>query len=223
MFRFCILCLCFILGVSNTSAQTQTLHNTLAKGTLNISGGLHFQNIKGINTTNSIQYSASINYCFKHHYTLGLNATTLGMSLENLQSTTIWSSENLFFGFNLKRNDHLFKTQMGKFKLASILSISGGSVFSADEFKEQLQTTHSGFSSTGYYASGAVGLRFEFVRRLFLEATKSIGYFAKNNVNLRTQNQVKLAINSWYVDTHIKLGIFMFINTLDKCGTCPKW
>jgi len=224
MFRFCVLCLCLIfLAQNNTNAQTQTLHNTLAKGTLNISGGLHFQNIKGNNTTSSIQYSAGINYCFKHHYTLGLNANTLRINLENLQSNTFWSSENLFLGINLQRIDHLFKTQMGKFKLASILTVNGGSIFSTDEFTEQLQTKKSGFSSTGYYTSGAISLRFEFVRRLFLEATKSVGFFAKNNVNLRTQNQAKLATNSWYTDTHIKIGIFMFINTLDKCGTCPKW
>ncbi len=223
MLRFCILCLCFILWVFQSSAQIQTLHNTVAKGTLTITGGLHFQNIKSFNTTNSTQFSSGINYCFKHYFSIGLEASSLKMEQNKQQLGTTWRSDNLFLGINLQRNDHLFKTQMGKFKLSSIVSISGGYIFSSDLLKEELQTKHSSFRSTGYYTSLALGMRFEFVRRLFLEVKESSVYLVKNNVNLRTQDQVKISTTNWCFDSQIKLGIFMFIKTLDKCGTCPKW
>ena len=223
MIRFCNLCLCLVVWAFPTIAQTQTLHNTVAKGTLNITGGLHIQSITGYNSKTLNNYSFEINYSFKHYYTIGFEGSSLYLTQENLQKGSTWNSENLLFGINLQRNDHLYKTQMGKFKIASILSISSGSIFSKDELTEQATISRNGFSSTGYYISGSLGLRFEFVRRLFLEVKESGGFFSKNNVNLRTKNQEQLSTNSWYVDTQIKLGIFMFINTLDKCGTCPKW
>jgi hypothetical protein len=61
------------------------------------------------------------------------------------------------------------------------------------------------------------------MRRVFIEVKESGGYLVKNNVKLRLNNQNKIAYNNWYTETDIKLGMFLFINTLDKCGTCPKW
>ena len=222
MFRFYCLMIA-LFWAYKVNAQIQTLHNTVAKGTLNITGGIHFINVTANNTSSTNTFTLGVNYCLKHHYSIGLEANTIDLNKINNYNGTYWHSSNLLLGFNLQRNNHLFKTQMGTFKITSILSLGGGGVFSKDQITEEKNTTYSSFNPTGYYISGAFGVRFEFMRRLFFEVKEIGGFFNKNNVNLRNKFQDKMVLNSWYVNTQIKLGIFMFINTLDKCGTCPKW
>lgn len=218
----CVYCIVvFLFWIINSNAQIQTLHNTLAKGTLNISGGLHFQTISTFNVENTTNYSLGINYCFKHHYTVGLEINTV--NLDQINQHYNWHSSNLLAGINLQRNDLLFKTKLGKFKIASIVSLAEGTVFSNDQLTQNVQTITSSFRATGYYTACALGLRFECIRRFFFELKQTGGFIAKTNVNLRTQQAEKLTLDKWFTDTQVKIGIFMFINTLDKCGTCPKW
>ena len=110
-----------------------------------------------------------------------------------------------------------------KFKIASIVSLAEGTVFSNDQLTQNVQTITSSVRATGYYTACALGLRFECIRRFFFELKQTGGFIAKTNVNLRTQQAEKLTLDKWFTDTQVKIGIFMFINTLDKCGTCPKW
>jgi hypothetical protein len=194
MNRICCIWICVFVWIIQTQAQVQTLHNTLAKGTLNITGGANKPNFQHQDLAQPIDFSAGVNYCFKHHYTLGLEVSMP------------------FAGVLLQRNDLLFKTQLGKFKITSIVGINGGTLFSK-----------STFNTSGFYVSGEGGLRFEFYRLLFLELKESGGYTNKNNVEIRTKYPTKITSEGWFTNTQIKLGIFMFINTLDKCGTCPKW
>lgn len=223
MIRYCLVNFSLLLFVFQTEAQVQTLHNTVAKGTLNCTGGLQFKEISNIHISQSNNYAFGINYCFKHHYTIGLESNLTAFTSMNFSPSASWTSKNLLTGINVQRNDHLFKTKMGKFKVASILTIGGGFVFSSDELIEQNQTKKSTFKPTGFYTNAGVGLRLEFFRRIFIEIKESGGYLVKNKVDLRLSNQNKISAKNWYIETQIKFGIFMFINTLDKCGTCPKW
>lgn len=223
MIRYYSVCFWVCMYIFQLDAQVQTLHNTLAKGTLHVSGGLYFPKISEQEFIKSNNFTFGINYCFKHHYTLGLesNLSAWKHTLNSPEAT--WSSKNVLAGINLQRNDLLFKTKLGKFKITSIVAISGGGVFSSDTLTEQNQVKKSSFGQTGLYVSSSLGLRFEFIRRLFIEVKESGGYLVKNSVKLRLSDQNKITSNNWYTETQIKLGIFMFINTLDKCGTCPKW
>jgi hypothetical protein len=223
MIRYCLLCIWLFTYVFQTEAQVQTLHNTLAKGTLNSTFGLHFKGSSDFTFLASNNFVFGINYCFKHHYTFGVESNYTTLKHLDFSPGAAWTSNNLLVGINIQRNDHLLKTKMGKFKIASILTIGGGSVFSNDELIEKNQTKKSAFNPTGFYTNFDAGLRLEFFRRIFIELKESGGYLVKNNVNLRLNNQKKISTKNWYTETQIKLGIFMFINTLDKCGTCPKW
>lgn len=205
-------------------SQVQTLHNTTAKGTLNVSGGLYFPSIKEVQIHNINPYTLGLHYVFKHHYSFGIVASTFNSSkLLRTSQESSWNSSSLLLGLQIDRQDHLYKTQMGKFKIATLIGINGGMVGSHDELRDQLQVSKSAFRATGYYATGDVGIRIEILRKLFLEVKESGGYLVKNAGELPTSNQTNLTMNGWYSSTKIKLGIFMFINTLDKCGTCPKW
>ena len=223
MIRYCLLCIWLLTYVIQTEAQVQTLHNTLAKGTLNSTFGLHYKRASDFTFLASNNYVFGINYCFKHHFTFGIESNYMTLKHLNFSPGASWTSNNLFAGINIQRNDHLFKTKMGKFKIASILMIGGGSVFSSDELNEQNQKKERTFNPTGFYTNFGAGFRLEFFRRIFIELKESGGYLVKNNVNLRLNNQNKIFTKNWYTETQIKLGIFMFINTLDRCGTCPKW
>ena len=224
MIRFFSLCICLMAWIIPGHSQVQTLHNTIAKGTLNFNGGLFFPSIKDVQIQNLNPYTFGLQYVFKHHYSFGIVGSTFNTSQQyTLTNQTIWNSTTLLLGFQLDRQDHLFKTQMGKFKITSLFGINGGIIGSRDELIEQLQVSKSAFRATGYYVSGDVGIRFEILRKVFLVVKESGGYLDKNGGELRTMNQTNLSINRWYNSTQVKLGIFMFINTLDKCGTCPKW
>ena len=223
MIRYCLVSFSLLLFVFQTEAQVQTLHNTVAKGTLNCTGGLQFKKISNISISPSNNYAFGVNYCFKHHYTIGLESNFTTVSHVNFSPSASWTSNNLLAGINVKRIDHLFKTKLGRFKIASILSVGGGAIFSSDVLIEQNQTKKSTFNQTGFYTHAGVGLRLEFFRRIFIEIKESGGYLIKNNVDLRLDNENKISSKNWYTETQIKFGIFMFINTLDKCGTCPKW
>ena len=223
MVRYCLVSFWIFIHVFQLEGQVQTLHNSLAKGSLHIIGGLHYQTLSDQSFVRSNNFTFGINYCFKHHYTIGLESNLASWKHVFFSPEATWTSNNIIAGINLQRNDLLFKTKLGKFKITSLLGISSGGVFSADRLTEQNQTKKSTFGHTGFYVASAAGLRFEFMRRVFIEVEESGGYLVKNNVELRLNNQNKITSNNWYTETHIKLGIFMFINTLDKCGTCPKW
>ena len=223
MIRYCLISFSLLLFVFQIEAQVQTLHNTLAKGTLNSTFGLHYKGGSDFTFLASYNYVFGINYCFKHHFTFGLESNYMTLKHLKFSPGASWTSNNLLAGINIQRNDHLFKTKMGKFKVASILTIGGGGVFSSDVLIEQNQTKKSSFNPTGFYTNAGVGLRLEFFRRIFIEIKESGGYLVKNKVDLRLSNQNKISTKNWYTETQIKFGIFMFINSLDKCGTCPKW
>ena len=223
MIRYCLVCFWLCMHVFQLQAQVQTLHNTLAKGTLQITGGLHYPKLSNQSFVRSNNLAFGIHYCFKHHYTIGLESNMASWKYTFASPEATWTSQDVLAGISLQRNDLLFKTKLGKFKISSLLGISSGGIFSTDRLSEQNQTKESTFGHTGFYVASAAGLRFEFMRRVFIEVKESGGYLVKNNVKLRLTNQNKIASNNWYSETHIKLGIFLFINTLDKCGTCPKW
>ncbi len=223
MIRYCWISFSLFLFVFQTNAQVQTLHNAVANGTLNCTGGLQFKQISNTPILPSNNYVIGINYCFKHHYTIGLESNYTAFSPMNFTPSASWESKNLLTGINVQRIDHLFKTKIGKFKIASILTIGGGGVFSSDELIEQNQTKKSSFNPTGFYTNAGVGLRLEFFRRIFIEIKESGGYLVKNKVDLRLSNQNKISTKNWYTETQLKFGVFIFINTLNKCGTCPKW
>lgn len=223
MIRYCLVCFWVCMYVYRLDAQAPTLHNTLAKGTLQIAGGLHYPKLSDQTFIASNNFAFDLHYCFKHHYTLGLTSRMSVWKHTFNSPEATWNSNNVFAGINLQRNDLLFKTKLGKCKITSVVGISGGGVFSTDVLTEENQAKKSGFSPTGMYVAGSLGLRVEFMRRIFIEVNESGGYLVKNNVKLRFNNENKITTNNWYTETQIKLGIFMFINTLDKCGTCPKW
>lgn len=223
MIRLCFISFWIFTTFFPAEAQIQTLHNTIAKGTVNVTGGLQFKKVSGLTFIPTNHFSFGINYCFKHRYSIGVESNLTTFKKVNFAPAIPWTSQNLFIGINLQRNDLFFKTKLGKFKITSLLSISSGSIFSSDELMEEKQLKKSNFNYTGLYTTGALGLRLEFIRRFFIEVKESGGYLIKNNVNLRLNDGQKISTRNWYTETQIKLGIFMFINTLDNCGTCPKW
>ena len=193
MSRFCCICFVVVASVFQTLSQAPTLHNTLAKGTLSVTGGIHFFSVAKTEVLPVYNYAFGLNYCFKNRYTLGV---------EGLISSSV------FLGATFQRNDLLLKSKLGRFKVTSMLGLSGGNVL---------------LSPTGFYFTGSLGIRLEVARRMFLEVKESGGYLTKNNVELRTTNLASPNVYGCFSNTQIKLGIFLFINTLDKCGTCPKW
>jgi len=223
MIRNCLLFFWTLFPIFQTVAQVQTLHNTLVKGTLSSSVGLQFKEASKVEFLPNNNYVFGINYCFKNRFSIGVEVNYNVFNIQDFSPGISWSSNNLLAGINLQRNDHLFKTKMGKFKIASTVNLGGGSIISNDQLNHQNLIQKSPINLTGFYMSIGGGLRFEFLRRIFLEVKESGGYLSKNNVNLRLNNQNMISTNNWFIETQIKFGIFMFINTLDKCGTCPKW
>lgn len=191
--RFYCIIFVVITSVFQALSQAPTLHNTLAKGTFSFSGGIHFFKVSKTEVLPNYNYAFGLNYCFKNRYTLGFEGLL---------------SSSAFLGVTFQRNDLILKSKLGMLKFTSMFGLSGGNVL---------------MTPSGFYFKGSIGIRTEFARRVFLEVNESGGYLTKNNVELRTANYSTPNVYGWFVNTQLKVGIFLFVNTLDKCGTCPKW
>lgn len=127
------------------------------------------------------------------------------------------------FNLKLSRVDQHKKSRDASFALQTVISISGGPIFSNTTytFNGVVNSEVSGFS--GYSGSVQGALRLVFFQHFFLQMGFSTGFLIQNDIALNSTKTTTAQHRNGFFSPEVALGFAVFARPTNGCGTCPQW
>ncbi len=123
----------------------------------------------------------------------------------------------------VQRMDQLVKTRDKNFSIYSVMEGKLGPVLTEVDYSFGNRQYEGVTSLTGWSATVAAGIRFNFFQRIYLLTRFSGGHTAQNDIRLTNNGKYTAEQKPFYFAAELSAGINFSISSGSKCNTCPDW
>jgi len=126
----------------------------------------------------------------------------------------------------LMRSFDWYKPRRGKgnFVVTGILGLSVGTILSVNDFNFAGQFDRVTYSISGYGISAHSGVRFEFLKHLFIQGDFNTGFIHQLKVRTRPNDPSSYARQALgFIEYNAVIGGLFYIKPKKKCDDCPSW
>lgn len=130
-----------------------------------------------------------------------------------------------YLRLELTRTDMLLALgDKDQFAISSNLGVSAGGLLSFNDFTFGGRKDMRTISLSGYGLSLHAGLRFEFFRHVFLQASLGGGLHHQLKVRTRPNDASAYARHAYgYMEGNVTLGFLLYVRPTNSCDSCPVW
>lgn len=130
-----------------------------------------------------------------------------------------------YLRLELTRTDMLFNAgDRDWFAVSSNIGVGAGGLLSSNSFTFAGRENKSTGSMSGYGISAHLGLRFEFLRHVFLQTGFSGGLNHQLKVHTRPNDPSSFARQAYgYIMFDASVGFLFYIRSKNGCDSCPVW
>jgi len=128
-----------------------------------------------------------------------------------------------YISVQLHNTKPFVKTDDQNFVIQRRWGFGTGPVVTQTDFNWDSQTYHSNFKFGGYGIAVDGGLRFDFLRRLFVQSNAVFGFIhlPKNATVQHQGHYVKQMFG--YFEWEVVAGFFLYLPDNSRCDDCPDW
>lgn len=130
-----------------------------------------------------------------------------------------------YLRLELTRTDMLFNVgDRDWFALSTNAGLSAGGLLSFNDYTFGGRKDVRTISMSGYGISAHLGLRFEFLRHVFLQTSLGGGLNHQLKVKTRPNDPSSYARHAYgYIEFNTVLGFLFYIRSKNGCDSCPVW
>lgn len=156
----------------------------------------------------------------------GWSGTYSGDSVTTEETTFHYENTNGLNYINVQLTNvfKIYQTEKGRFALTTMMGAGAGPILSFNDFTFAGQKSMETVSLSGVGLSAHLGLRAEFFKHIFVAANVSGGVINQFRVKTRPNDYDSHAKQTFlFGERDIVVGALFYINSKDKCNSCPNW